>query len=202
VARQSESERLASEARSDTERHNDLFRSASVLLTNLYDELSNSIMEAAPSVKQYAGGGKRNGKTFNLGTAQLELVPIGKTPTNPWEWEPPAFDVIAQAGVILRIPRDRYDFEGRSHSLWYCYAFEAGRYEWIETAFMITPLSSKSTIMRPFMADPGIEAAKSLWNGMAEFQLAWPLETVETDTFIDRWSNWFADAAQGRLHPP
>lgn len=88
-------------------------------------------------------------------------------PLNSWEWEAPAFDVVAHAGIILRIPRDRCDFEGRSHSLWYCDAFEVGRYEWIETAFMITPMIPKMTVMRPFMLDPGPEAAKALWVGLA-----------------------------------
>ena len=37
---------------------------------------------------------------------------------------------------------------------------------------------------------------------MAEFQLAWPIEPVDTDALIERWASWLADAAQGRLHPP
>jgi serine/threonine protein kinase len=199
VVRRSESERLASEARSLAERRTDLFRSSSALLDGLYGELSEAIAEAAPSVKQ-GRAGKRSGITFSLGSAQLELIPIAQTPSDPWEWEPPTFDVIAHAGIILRVPRDRVEFEGRSHSLWYCDAFEAGRYQWIETAFMITPLSPRTTTMRPFMADPGIESAKALWNGMAEYQLAWPIETIDANSFIDRWANW--DAAQGRLGAP
>jgi len=201
VARKSESERVASEARSMTERRVDLFRSASALLDGLYGEFSEAIAEAAPSVKR-GRAGKRNGITLSLGSAQLELIPVAQTPADPWEWERPTFDVIAHAGIILRIPRDRYDFEGRSHSLWYCDAFEAGRYLWVETAFMLTPLSPKTTTMRPFMADPGPEAAKALWVGLAEFQLAWPIEAIDTDTWIDRWANWLAYAAQGRLHAP
>ena len=56
--------------------------------------------------------------------------------------------------------------------------------------------------MRPFMLDPGPEASKALWVGLAEFQLAWPIEPVDTDAFIDRWANWLADAARGRLQAP
>jgi serine/threonine protein kinase len=170
VARKGESDRLASEARSEAERRVDLFRSSSSLLDALYGELSQAIADAAPSVKR-GGEGKRKGITFGLGPAQLELVPIAKTPSKPWEWEPPTFDVIAHAGVILRVPRDRFEFEGRSHSLWYCDAFEAGRYEWIETAFMISPLSARSTRMRPFLADPGVEAAKAC--GMVWPNFSW-----------------------------
>ncbi|MDE5461553.1 protein kinase [Bradyrhizobium sp. CSS354] len=201
VAKQSESERQKSAARSATEQRADLFQGASALLDSLYGQLSEAILEAAPSAKK-GRLGKRNGVTISLGTAQLELVPLTKTPSSPWEWEAPAFDVVAQAGMILRVPRDRYDFEGRSHSLWYCDAFQAGRFEWAETAFMVSPLLGRNTTMRPFMADPGIEAAKALWNGMSEFQLAWPIEEIDPESLIDRWANWLADAAEGRLHAP
>ncbi|KRQ02749.1 hypothetical protein AOQ72_06625 [Bradyrhizobium yuanmingense] len=202
VAKQSEAARQASAARTAAEQRSDLFRGASALINGLYAELSDAILEAAPSARN-GKDGKRKGQTISLGTAQLELVPVFNTPLNPWEWrDAPAFDVVAQAGVILRVPRDRYDFEGRSHSLWYCDAFEAGRFEWIETAFMVSPLMGRNTTMRPFMADPGIEAAKALWAGMAEFQLAWPMEPVESEAFIERWAGWLADAAQGRLHAP
>ncbi|MGY4413197.1 hypothetical protein ACVWW4_004933 [Bradyrhizobium sp. LB7.1] len=67
---------------------------------------------------------------------------------------------------------------------------------------MVSPLLGRNTTMRPFMADPGIEAAKALWNGMSEFQLAWPIEEIDPELLIDRWANWLADAAEGRLHAP
>jgi eukaryotic-like serine/threonine-protein kinase len=70
---------------------------------------------------------------------------------------------------------------------------------------MISPLVGRSSNVRPFMLDPGPEAAKALWNGMAEFQLAWPLAPVDIGDlheFIDRWASWFADASEGRLGPP
>ena len=201
VVRRSEKARIASQARSEAERRDDLFKSAGTLLQNLYRDLLETITDAAPSVRT-GRAGRRGGETLSLGSAQLELVAISRTPPNPWEWDPPAFDVIAHASIIIRIPRDQYGYEGRSHSLWYCDAFEEGRYEWIETAFMITPLMGRDTTMRPFLLDPGTEAAKALWNGMAEFQLAWPIERIEPDAFFDRWSGWLADASQGRMRSP
>lgn len=201
VAKQGETERQASAARSESERRAELFRSASASLESLYSSLSGAIMEAAPSVKK-GRAGKRTGITLSLGTAQLELVPIFESPRSPWARGVPVFDVVAHAGVILRIPRDRHNFEGRSHSLWYCDAFEKDRYEWVETALMVTPMVPKTTAMRPFMADPGPEAAAALWAGLAEFQLAWPIQPVDADEFIDRWASWLADAAQGRLQSP
>lgn len=201
VARRSEDERLASEMRSMAEVRKDLFRAGSAMLKGVQEELIQAILEAAPSATQ-GESGKRNGATISLGAAQSELVPVFETPVSPWEWEAPKFDVIAHSGIIIRIPRDRYEFEGRSHSLWYCDAFEAGRFEWVETAFMMSPFSSKGTTMRPFMADPGMVSAKALWNGMSEYQLAWPMERLDSEGFIDRWANWLGDAAQGRLQSP
>ncbi|NUU41844.1 serine/threonine-protein kinase [Tardiphaga robiniae] len=201
VAKKSEAERLASAARSAEDIRKELFAAGAALMKTHQQELVDAIRDAAPSAIEGANG-KRSGRTIDLSTAQLELAPVRETPTDPWSWQPPSFKVIAQSAIILRVPRDRYDFEGRSHSLWYCDAFKEGVFEWVETAFMVSPLSSRSTTMRPFMADPGIEAAKALWNGMAEFQLAWPLERLDPDAFIDRWANWLGDAAQGRLHAP
>lgn len=201
VARRSEGERLASEKRSAAEARKNLFRAGSAMLKVVQDELLEAVLEAVPSATQ-GSSGKRSGVTIGLGTAELEIVPVFETPASPWEWEAPKFDVVAHSGIILRIPRDRYDFQGRSHSLWYCDAFELGRFEWIETAFMMTPLSPKTTTMRPFMADPGMVSAKALWNGLSEYQLAWPLERLDSESFIDRWASWLSDAAQGRLQSP
>jgi eukaryotic-like serine/threonine-protein kinase len=70
---------------------------------------------------------------------------------------------------------------------------------------MITPLINEFTRMRPFMLEPDQNSAKSLWVGLAETKLAWPITAVsvgELDEFIDRRMEWFADAAEGRLQGP
>ena len=76
-------------------------------------------MEAAPGVKKGVAG-KRKSITLSLGTAQLEMVPIIESPRTPWARCVPVFDAVAYAGIILRVPHDRFNFEGRSHSLGYC----------------------------------------------------------------------------------
>ncbi|MBR1155690.1 serine/threonine-protein kinase [Bradyrhizobium sp. JYMT SZCCT0428] len=201
VVRRSESERMASEKRSMAELRKDLFRDGSSILKSVQEELIDAVLEAVPSATQDRSG-KLDGATISLGEAQLELGPLFETPASPWEWEAPKFDVIAHSGIIVRIPRDRYDYGGRSHSLWYCDALEVGRFEWVEIAFMMSPLLGKSTVMRPFMADPGMVSAKALWNGVSEYQLAWPMESLDSESFIDRWTSWLGDAAQGRLQAP
>jgi eukaryotic-like serine/threonine-protein kinase len=202
VVRRGAAERLASEARSAADLRAALFDSAVAGRKVIEESLMESITDAAPAALTEQG--MRNGTCLAFGGAQIELFPISRVPPNPWEWRPPAFDVVASMGLVIRIPL-KNGYSGRSHSLWFCDAREAGRYSWYETAFMISPLIGKSSNMKPFMLDPDENSAKALSNGMAELQLAWPLEPLDTGDlteFIDRWASWFADAAVGRLRPP
>jgi serine/threonine-protein kinase len=117
----------------------------------------------------------------------------------------PAFDVICHAELNLRIPEDRHQYQGRSHSLWFCDGQAEGEYAWYETAFMVSALIPRRGRQNPFALPPGEESAKALWMGMAEYQMAWPFTRLalgELDGFIDRWAGWFADAANGRLTHP
>jgi eukaryotic-like serine/threonine-protein kinase len=203
VGRRSESERKRSEERSRAEQRAELVRSAERSLNAIRDELYAAIKEAAPAARETTG--KNKGRTLALGSAEIEFFNATPTAENPWEWEAPSFDVVAHSGLIVRIPRDQHGYGGRSHALWFCDAQIVGRYQWYELAFMVTPIIPKSTSIRPFGLDPGIDAAKALWVGLAETQLAWPVTPVtlgELDDFIDRWMGWFADAADGRLHIP
>jgi len=119
--------------------------------------------------------------------------------------QPPAFDVVAHAGLGIRFPPDPLEYEGRSHSLWYCDAAKAGRFQWFETAFMVSPLVAKRSRQNPFALDPGEEAAEAISIGLGTFDVAWPFAPLtigDLDEFIDRWAGWFADASQGELRPP
>src|SRR5262249_39442449 len=109
------------------------------------------------------------------------------------------------SSINLSIPQDRYGYEGRSHSLWFCDAKEAESYQWYENAFMFHPLNRQQSRKNPFALDPGEESAKALSPGMNRFQLAWPfvvLTISDLADFNDRWAGWLADAAQGRLQHP
>jgi len=82
---------------------------------------------------------------------------------------------------------------------------ESAEYAWYETAFMVSPLIARRGRQDPFTLAPGEEAAKALWMGMAEYQVAWPftrLSLDEVEDFIDRWTGCFADAAAARLTHP
>jgi serine/threonine protein kinase len=199
VERKAEMTRLESVARSQAERRKLLYESATPLLEGVWNTLKEMIKEAAPSVS--AGG-----PTIRLNQAQLEFGRATLTPEKPWgNRHGPAFDVIGHASLRLQIPPDRHQYEGRSHSLWYCDAQEPGRFQWFETAFMISAMVPRRARQNPFAMDPGEEAAKALGTGVAEWDVAWPftpLSGEDSDQFVDRWAGWFADAAEGRLSHP
>ncbi|HEY3116705.1 MAG TPA: serine/threonine-protein kinase [Chloroflexota bacterium] len=204
AVRRGESGRRESEFRSEEERRASLFDAASKSLTRIADSLREAIEQAAPAAS--VSSNRSGGWSARLNQAQLEFDPPTRTATNPWgRWTPPAFDVIAHAAIGIRIPPNSYEYEGRVHSLWFCDAQEAGRYQWFETAFMVSAFIAKRGRQDPFAMNPGEESAKAVWNGMAEWQVAWPftpLAVGDLDEFINRWAGWFADAAQGQLNHP
>ena len=204
AVRRGESGRRECEFRSEEERRTALADAASKSMTRISDALSDTIEHQASMAKVRRS--PRGGWNIRLHDAELGFGGVSKTESSPWgNWTPPVFDVIAHAAMEIRIPPNRYEYEGRVHSLWFCDAQEAGRYQWFETAFMVSAFIPRRGRQNPFALDPGEESAKALWNGMAEWQLAWPftpLTVGDLDEFISRWAGWFADAAEGRLTHP
>jgi eukaryotic-like serine/threonine-protein kinase len=204
IARQSEAEREASEWRSRAERRDMMATDAREGLKRIADRMLAEISSVATAARVNRDGRAR--WSISLNQARLEFSSASITPAAPWDgWTPPAVDVVAHAHIGITIPTTREGYEGRSHSLWFCDAREAGRYQWFETAFMGSPLIPNRGTQNPFFLDPGAQSAKALWNGMSTFQLAWPfspLGDAEAQEFIHRWANWLADAANGQLRRP
>jgi serine/threonine-protein kinase len=194
-----------SAARSDAERRKALVADARKSLQALSETLRQAVLEAAPSARPEAGS-RSIEWAIALNEAVLAFGPMEPTPTNPWGPWKPAFEVAAHCEVGIRIPRDRSDYEGRSHSLWYCDAQAPNGFRWFETAFMITPIVPRRGIRDPFALDPGEQAGTALSPGIAEFQVAWPFTAVDQGDdadFLEHWIDWFARAALGELsHPP
>jgi eukaryotic-like serine/threonine-protein kinase len=204
VARRGEISRQASAHQSEAERRQALADTAAQALTRVAATLRDAIMDAAPSASLSTG--LKVGWTIQLDRAELRLAPPRAVQPNPWGSQgTPAFDLIAFSELDLRMPADHYGYEGRSHSLWYCDAQEAGRYQWFETAFMLWPFTARRARQDPFSLDPGEQSAVAVRSGMAHIQVAWPFTAVtagDLDEFIARWAGWLADAAQGQLHRP
>jgi serine/threonine-protein kinase len=137
-----------------------------------------------------------------LGPAKLSFSEVKESREDVWGMWKPKFDVFAHASLEIRIPPDRFQYEGRSHSLWFCDAQEVGIFRWYETSFKFFALSGKRGRLTPFALAPGLEAGKALSPGMTEFEVAWPFTPVEAGNevdFLERWMTWFAQAAQGQL---
>jgi serine/threonine protein kinase len=211
AANQAQVQRLANEgaqqsvARSRAEWRRDVVGSATKALAMVAERLVQAIRENAPSASwKSAPAGGNLGWSVRLGQATLSLSSVEES-TDAWGHWTPKFQVIADAMIDVRIPPDRFEYEGRSHSLWFCDAQEAGTFRWYETAFMISPLIPKRGRQDPFALPPGVEAGKALGPGSAEFQVAWPFTPIEPGNdvdFLERWISWLAEAAQGQLGHP
>jgi serine/threonine-protein kinase len=204
VSRRGEAARRESASRSEAERRDDLFRAATTGLDRIIDGLREAITEHAPTaqVEQWRGGW-----TILLNWAGLGFGAATKSTA-----EVPSFDVIGHASLSVSMPPERSpsdNYGGRSHSLWFCDAKEAGHYQWFETAFMFSPLLRGANPdvqdRAPFALDPGPQSAQALSAGINTFQVAWPFTVIsigEMDEFIDRWASWLADASEDRLRLP
>jgi serine/threonine protein kinase len=204
VRRQGDASRKQSEARTEAERRSALVDASQRSFSRISSALQDAIAGAAPSAAVSTSQG--GGWSIRLNEAELRLSEISPHQQGAWGgWEAPRFDVVCTASLNLKIPRSQYGYEGRSHSLWFGDIQQPGDYSWFETAFMISALIGGTGPQNPFELDPSGEAAKAIWQGMAEFQVAWPFTPLivgELDDFIDRWAGWFADAAGGRLSHP
>ncbi len=204
VSRQGESSRRASAERSGAERRGDLFQDAGRSFRLISGQLRAAVVLEAPSASTSSDAD--GGWSARLNHAKLEVKGPSMTPADPWEgWQAPSFDVIAHASVAVHVTANRHGYLGRAHSLWFCDAREGGRFAWFETAFMFSPLMNARSPVAPFAMAPGEGAAKALWIGVAEYQLALPFAVVPTgdpSAFVDSWIGWFADAADGRLQHP
>lgn len=210
-ASNAQAQRLASAAAAESAtmqarlRRRELAQAATTTLSTIVERLGQSIRDNAPTAV-WRGRSGRSSLLFEaeLGGATIAMSSIAEA-EDMWGHYKPKFEVIAHASVTVRIPRDRYEYEGRSHSLWYCDAQEEGAFRWYETAFMINAMLPKRARTNPFALAPDENGGKALSNVVTEFQLAWPFTAVEPgveDDFIDRWLEWFALAAQGRLSHP
>lgn len=199
VMRRAEDAQLESRQKSERERRSELFDAAKTQLHQIVNAVRTEIAAAAPSVVAVTG------TAMVLNSAKMEFSSAVRTPMDPWEgYRPSAFTVIGHSSIGIRIPPDSYQYEGRSHSLWFCDAVEKDNFQWFEIAFMVSPISPRRSRQNPFALDPGMEAAQA-FSALATFQIAWPptpLTVGELDEFINRWSSWLADAASGTLHNP
>jgi serine/threonine-protein kinase len=204
VDKQAQSEAMASARKSTEEERNGLFNAALLSFEAILDIVIERIRDGAPSATITRSPYLR----VVLGEASLSINPIQPAPPNCLAafGGPPTFDVIAYTAIAVHQSRDRYGYEGRSHSLWFCDAHDEGIYRWFETAFMVMPLVPDIRTVNPFASSSvGEEAAHAFSSTLTNRQVAWePLafDQGDEEQFIERWIGWFAGAASGGLHNP
>jgi serine/threonine-protein kinase len=205
VAKRSEKERAVSDQRSRAEGRDELWRAAEASWKKIRDEVHAALLRSVHSAS--CAYGRLEGRSLGLQSGQIDLGSAERTPVDPWQGKPAPFDVIAHAGFLVAVSDDGWTLEGRSHSFWFCDAFEEGRYQWFETAFMTLrpPPPPSAEEMLPFHLDPGPEAAQAFLPSSTDFRLAWPLQPVtigELGELIGRWAGWFASACDNRVPRP
>lgn len=202
VKHQIEHALFASRLQSEQERRSRLFDDASAQLDRVRSSVQDEIAAAAPSA------------TFHndtpvpmvvLGGATLEFRLSYTASMEPREGNVgPTFTVVGYSSISITNRRGS-QYEGRSHSLWFCDAAEEDRFQWFELAFMISPFVREQRRQTPFALDPGNGAAQALSNVIGRYQVAWPFTPLtigDLDEFISRWSSWLAEAANGTLERP
>jgi serine/threonine-protein kinase len=167
--------------------------------------LEERVLEFAPATRISRAG---INTAFRLGDGVLIVDNVQTAPIDclaAFDYEP-TFDVVAYSAICARKPRDRHDYEGRAHSLWFCDAHEEGVYRWYELAFMVLPSIPERSTVNPFALDPQDEyAGRAFVPVMDVRQLAWqpvPFDQGDEGPFIERWLGWFAEAADGSIAHP
>jgi serine/threonine protein kinase len=204
VQAQNEEQARASAQQTLEGQRDELFSAAKQSFDNILAILRQQVMEAAPAATVTT----QSGLNFHLGQGTLVIEPVQEALPNCLAayGDPPPFDVIAYTAIAARKPRDRYDYDGRAHSLWFCDAHDEGVYRWYELAFMVQPLIPQRSTVDPFAMSPtDKDAAGALSTTMTVRQVAWqpiPFDQGDEQQFIDRWLAWFATAADGSLGHP
>jgi len=194
----------ASAQQSTEERRGHLFHTARLSLETILANLLERVRDAAPA----ASITRSPYLTVQLGNGKLSIASIQPAPPECLAafGRSPAFDVIAYTAITVHQPRDRFNYEGRSHALWYCDAHHEGVYRWFETAFMIMPLIALISTVNPFALAPIDEkAAAAFSQTTSDRQIAWeplPFDQGDEEQFIERWLGWFATATLGKLRIP
>ena len=205
IARIGEMGRQASVRQSETERRKAIADAARQGLSRIGDLLRDAILSYAPSASGSVG--LPVGWTILLNTAELHLDPPKTVSTNPWGEPPPAIDVVAFSSLNLKIQATRQDdYQGRSHSLWYCDAQRKGEFHWYETAFMPHPMKQFIAYQEPFALNPNSDSGAAIKpGGSYNAQVAWPFTELvvgDLNEFIGRWAGWLAEASQNQLRRP
>lgn len=198
VQQKAENERQDSAAQVAAKRRSDLCKVADQSLEDILGLLDQQIRTNAPAV-QASKEPRRREWSLNGATLRVDRALMAGEGSS----EGMPFEVMERTKISLTVPIDRDGYSGRSHSLWYCDAQQPDAFRWYETAFCQRLNRNK---VEPFALAPGGDHVVPPLSGvMHTVQLAWPFTSIDQgdeESFIERWIEWFAEAAQGQLRRP
>ena len=214
-------ERLATGHRAESARRREMDASdarpseGAQSLEALIHPLREAVLHYCPSVRFMQEADTRIARVGPGALMWRWAVPVGP---DCWGCEPglrPVFDVAlhAEIGVKMLAGDDaepgqvnRTGDRGRVHSLWYCDAFEAGRFEWAEIGFVVTKEDGSlfpGEGIAPTARAPGPRVAAALAARGGTLQLGYPFIPLSREDarleFVERWLGWFADASLGEF---
>ncbi len=201
VKRRAEVARQESVAKSEAERRLELCDAADQSLGHMASLLNDQIQSNAPASER---SGLTSQWSWSLNEANLSVARsrMAEQGSEADIYGLP-FEVVAYSSITLQINADRHGYEGRSHSLWYCDAQEAGVFRWFETAFI--RFGAYGVSMAPFSVSPAERDVALALTAVHTYQVAWPFTPIdqgdETDC-VERWIGWFAEAARDLLRRP
>ena len=199
VQHRAEVARQESIAKSEAEHLLSLSADAERSFARVVNQLNDQIFSNAPSSRRM---GPISQCSWILNEATLSVAPSRMAEKRlETDFNRLPFEVVVHSVITIQTKPDQHGFQGRSHSLWYCDAQEAGVFRWFETAFML--ISGMHEVgMRPFSMPPtGRDVALAL-SILHTYQVAWPFTPIDQGNeseFIERWLGWFATAAKGLL---
>lgn len=209
------------EKHNDEERRRGLLQAATETLHNMQENMRKTL-ERELHAAQWTSGSRW--WRCELKGAKLEWREFSYVNPAVWGQYKPAFDVIAQSQIgatipppeppprcaacdrgscplHIRIQQPRNHYAGRSHALWYCDPLGTGVFRWHELAFSPGDRAGEG----PFGLNCGMEAGQALDSrGMGTWNIARAIEAIDEspNEFIERWTNWFADAIERKLRRP
>ncbi len=215
VQKRSEAARQRSIAKSEQERRYAMYEAALDSLDQVLRQLDQQITVNAPTSRR---DGPLPKWAWSLGSAELSVEPSIMKGQPDGAGDSP-LDVMGYSSIDLRLLRVNDGYAGRSHSLWFCDAQEMGEFRWFETAFVDNPFANNRpgiypsvqsiaarNQVEPFSMGPDQNAYAALSPvGGLSYQVAWPFTPIDKgdeEEFIERWMDWFAEAALGELRRP
>lgn len=188
-----DAEAAAEQERETTRRREQLQADGRTTYATFPTALRAAIEDAAPGTPF---SGSATEWTVMLGTGTLTI-----TAPTPYDVEAGPIHVILAAQIEVRQEPTRGENVGRSHSLWYCNAFDRNHYDWYELAFSPNGLVGHWPTIRPYAQPPG-NAAVAFQNIMGTVQLNGPLSKLDPsdpDSFVEAWITRLGQAAAGQL---